>query len=119
MLVQGDPEVHALCPSGGFYASLPKDPKLPSWAYNVISSSRELTLSNQKLLTFERWQIDVFSNDGDTCIELAVAVDNVLDRYRGTLPDPDATAVQAIFRSDVTDFFDTTARNYRRMLEYE
>jgi hypothetical protein len=119
MLVQNDPTVKALCTNGGYWLSLPKDPTFPSWCYHVISSYTEPTLGAQKLLTFERWQIDVFSNDGADCMELACAIDDVLNHFYGVLPDPDATYAQMIFRSDVTDFFDTTVRNYRRMLEYE
>ena len=119
MLVQADPVVQSLCKFGGYWLSLSKDPCLPSWCYSVISSSTERTLSAQLLLCLERWQIDVYSDDGGECMQLACAIDNVLNMYRGDLPDPDQTRVQGIFRSDITDFFDSTVRNYRRMLEYE
>jgi hypothetical protein len=119
MLVANDAKVKSLCKSGGFWLSLPKDPTYPSWCYSVISSVNERTLGHQKLLCFERWQIDVYSTDGGQCMTLACAIDDVLDHYVGILPDPDATLVQGAFRSDIIDFFDTTVRNYRRMLEYE
>jgi hypothetical protein len=119
MLVQNNASVKNLCKSGGYWLSLPKDPVYPSWCYNVISSSTERTLEKQKLLCFERWQIDVFSNDGGQCMSLACAIDDALDHFSGLLPDPDQTLVQGVFRSDIIDFFDTTVRNYRRMLEYE
>ena len=118
-LVQNDPAVQALCKHGGYWLSLSKDPCLPSWTYSVISSSTERTLGAQLLLCFERWQIDVYSNVGSECLQLAMAIDNVLNTYRGDLSDPDTTRVQGIFRADITDFFDDSVRNYRRMLEYE
>lgn len=119
MLVQNDATVRSLCQNGGYWMSLPKDPNFPTWCYSVVSSVTEKTLDRQKLLCFERWQIDVYSTDGSDCMQLACAVDDVLDHYTGVLPDPDATLVQGVFRSDLIDFFDTTVRNYRRMLEYE
>lgn len=119
MLVQNDPTVQSLCQHGGYYATLPKDPVYPTWCYNVLSSSADLTLGQQSVLVFERWQIDVYSSSGNDVLRLADAIDDVLDHYYGTLPDPDQTLVQGIFCSDITDFFDTAVRNYRRMLEYE
>lgn len=119
MLVQSDAEVQAICKSGGYWLSLPKDPVYPSWCYYVVSSISERTLEPQKLLCFERWQVDVYGVTGSDCMSLAYAIDEVLNSYQGNLPDPDSTLVQGIFRSDVTDFFDPTVRNYRRMLEYE
>ena len=119
MLVQNNPAVQAICSHGGYWLSLPKDPTFPSWCYTVISSVTERTLDHQKLLCFERWQLDVFSNDGGDCMRLACAIDDALDHYTGILPDPDSTLLQGAFRSDIIDYFDPTIRNYRRSLEYE
>ena len=104
---------------GGFYATLPKDQPKPSWSYLLVSSTTpSRTLDPQRQLVQERWQLDVFGNDPDDVIRLARAIDAVLFNYSGVLPDPDATLVQAVFREDLIDHFDDTARDYRRSLDY-
>jgi hypothetical protein len=117
-LVQADPTVAALCPVGGFLSQLPQTATLPSWAYSTISLSRTYPLDNVERLTMRRIQIDVIASTSASVIHLANAIDAVLSGYRGTLPDPDATAVQGIFTDSMSDFFDTTARNYRRSIDY-
>jgi hypothetical protein len=120
MLVQADPAVRILCSVGGFYGSLPKDQARPSWSYKVISSSpMSRTLADQRQVLQERWQIDCFGDTAANAIALANAIDAVLYNYSGTLPDPDATPVQAIFWEALSDYFDDTPRSYRRCLEYE
>jgi hypothetical protein len=120
MLVQADVAVLALCPVGGFLGSLPKDQPRPSWAFKVISSAKlSQTLSRQRQVLQERWQIDCYGDTPDTTVLLGIALDNVLEEYSGTLSDPDATTVQWITRVDLSDFFDDAARSYRRCLEYQ
>jgi hypothetical protein len=120
MLVQADADVLALCPEGGFLSSLPKDFPRPSWAYKIVSSTPlSRTLGRQRQVLQERWQIDCFGDSPADAIRLAKAVDAILNNYSGALPDPDATVVQGIFWTDLTDFFDDVARSYRRCLEYE
>jgi hypothetical protein len=120
MLVQADATVLSICSVGGFFGSLPKDQPRPSWAYKIVSSTPlSRTLGQQRQVLQERWQIDCFGDTPASALLLAKAVDAVLNNYSGTLPDPDATAVQAIFFVDLTDFFDDTARSYRRCLEYQ
>lgn len=118
-LVQSDPTVLALCPTGGFYSTLPKGQPLPSWSYIVVSEVTQYTLIARTDLTERRLQIDMYGMKGADVLNLARAIDNVLSGYRGTLTDPDATVVQGCFRSNELDFFDADSRTYRRMLEYE
>jgi len=117
-LVQADPAVSALCPVGGFLSELPQTATLPSWVYSTISLSRTYPLTNVEQLTMRRIQIDVIAATSASAITLANAIDAVLSGYRGTLPDPDSTVVQGIFTDSMSDFFDPTARNFRRSIDY-
>lgn len=118
MLVQSDPEVFALCPLGGFYATLPKGTPLPSWSYQVVSEVTEYTLRGRTNLMPRRLQIDVYAADGAVCQHLARAIDNVLSGWKGVLPDAQATVVQGSFSDDKHDFFDDASRTWRRALEF-
>ena len=108
--------------AGGFFAELPKDYTLaaPAWTYRSISGQQYNGLQFFKGLATERLQIDCYGADAADVITLANDIDQVLQGFRGNLPDPDATQVDSIFSSDVpVDFFDDSRRSYRRMLEYE
>jgi hypothetical protein len=103
--------------SGGYLAQLPVDAKLPSWTYQVVSDPSDYTLQNAVELGYMRMQVDCYGDTAAQSIILAKAIDRVLSGYLGTLPD--GTIVQGCFRTNRIDFFDDSARNYRRMLEYE
>ena len=120
MLVQADPTVLGLCPVGGFYAVLPKGQALPCWSYIVVSEVSDYTLEGRADLTPRRLQLDLYGNGGADVMNLGRAIDNVLSGYAGTLPDPQATIVQACFRSNEIDFpYDPDSRTFRRLLEYD
>lgn len=119
-LVQGDASVAAIATAGGgFLVDLPKNQTLPSWTHQVITGPGEYTLTGRQSLRKRRVQIDCFAADPDDAVNLAAAIDAVLDGFRGTLTDADSTVVQGCFRSDLIDFFDDAPRTNRRMLEYE
>ncbi len=118
-LAQADAGVKALCPVGGFCATLPKGAILPSWTYLVVSRVPDYTLSGRNKLTMTRLQIDCFGQSAADAINLSEAIREVLSGYQGTLPDADATVVQAAFHTDTVDFFDDLARTSRRMIEFE
>lgn len=117
--VQGDAAVSSIAPVGGFSTQLPKDQLLPSWSYLVVSEAPEYTLQGPVTLCFRRVQIDCYGDTAADCIMLAAAINPLLDGFTGVLADPEQTYVQGCFRSNLIDFFDDVARNYRRMLEYE
>lgn len=122
MLVNADPAVAAMlgAGTGGFFGSLPKDQARPSWSYKVVSSTDlSGSLDAGRQVSQERWQFDFYGDTAAQAILLAQAIDNVLYRFYGVLPDPDATPVQAIFRMDVMDEFDNGARSYRRTMDYQ
>jgi hypothetical protein len=118
-LVQSDAAVLAICPVGGFYATLPKGMPLPCWSYIVVSEVADYSLVARTDLTPRRLQIDTYAMEGAEALNLARAIDNVLSAYKGTLPDTQQTVVQGCFRSNELDFFDDASRTYRRLLEYE
>jgi hypothetical protein len=119
LLVQGNAGVAAIATAGGgFFDALPKDFPLPSWSYRIVSDPVSYELTGPVSLGSTRIQIDCYGANGADAILLAKAIDAVLNGYRGTMTDPDATFVQGCFRTNKIDFFDDEARNYRRMLEY-
>jgi hypothetical protein len=65
-------------------------------------------------------QIDCYGSTAAQAITLAKAIDAVLNGYRGTLPDADATVVQGCFRLNLIDPDPWDAsQECRRILEYE
>lgn len=105
--------------NGGFFATLPKGQSLPNWTYRSITDKPDTTLTTARGLAMRRLQIDVYGATAGDAITMAESIDQILHGYHGTLPDADVTWVGSCFRSDIEDFFDTAARTYRRMLEYE
>lgn len=121
-LIQGNAGVRAIAAFGGFVSALPKDYPLPSWTHKTVSQPPSTTLTSFTGLRMRRWQIDCYgtaASQGADTINLAKAIDTVLNGFRGTLGDLDATYVDSCFQSDLIDFFDDAGRTYRRMLEYE
>ena len=116
--IQSDSTVAALAPVGGFFAQLPENQALPAWVYNTISESVDYLLAGPDSLVERRVQIDCYGTTAAEAIALAAAIDRLLTGWRGTLPDPDATRVAGLFRSNLIDFFDQSARTFRRLLEY-
>jgi hypothetical protein len=117
--VQGSSAVKAIAATGGFLAELPKDQPLPSWTYTTVSDSADYVLSGPVDLGSWNVQIDCYAATREQAVLLAKAIDNVLNGFAGTFPDPDRTVVQGVFRTNKQDFFDDVRRSYRRMLEYE
>lgn len=117
-LIQADKTVKAICPEGGYFFQLPEAHKKPSWTYAVISDMSSYTLQGRDGLTRYRIQIDIYGTSAADCLTLFQTIDNVISGYHGTLPDPDSTVVQGIFRDNITDFFDSDSRTYRRSVDY-
>jgi hypothetical protein len=118
LLVQSSAEVSALAASGGYMSMLPKDMELPSWTQQTVTEPGDYTLTGSSGLCNRLFQIDVYADDPDQCVDLARAIDRVLDGFRGVLNDADSTVVQGIFRENMTAIFDSASRSYRRILEY-
>lgn len=119
-LVQSDSAVAALCPRGGGYlVQLPKDAPLPAWTFAFVSESPDYLLTKRSELTQRRLQVDCYGSIAADAITLADAVDQVLDRFQGTLADPDATVVHRCFFDNLIDFFDEGRQSFRRVLEYQ
>ncbi len=118
-LVQSNAGVQAIAATGGFLAEVEKGTTLPSWSYRIVSDDPELTLTTVGGLVRRRIEISSYGNSGADAISLAKAINTVLHGYSGTLADADHTKVDSCHRSDVMDFFDSAARTWRRMLEFE
>lgn len=118
-LIQASSAVAALCPNGaGFLSQLPINQALPSWSYSFISDVPTYVFEGRDKLTMRRLQIDAYGASGADTINLAHAIDAVLNDFRGTLTDADHTIVTGCFRANLIDFFDRDSRTYRRMLDY-
>lgn len=115
-LVNSDTNVQA-AGAGGYFAQLPPDAQLPAWTYLIVSDPSDYTLQNVVELSAMRMQVDCYGSSGAQAILLAKAIDRVLSGFLGTLSD--GTIVQGCFRTNRIDFFDDSARNWRRMLEYQ
>jgi hypothetical protein len=118
MLIQSDAAVKAIAAQGGFLATLPSDYQLPSWTYLLVSDVTDYVLTGPSKLSSRRVQFDCYGTQPADIILLGNAIDKLLNGYRGTLPDPDATVVQGIFHLNSLDFFDVDSRTYRRSLDY-
>jgi hypothetical protein len=124
LLIQGDPGVSAIAATGGYFAELPKDSAgeitagLPSWTYAFVTDGSEYTLDGTEGPHYPRIQFDCYGNKAAECIALANAIHKVLSGYHGILNDADSTRVQGIFFENKIDFFDSTSRTPRRMIEY-
>jgi hypothetical protein len=119
LLLQNTSAVTAIAPVGGFNTQLPPNKPLPSWTFQLVSSPSDLTLQGPVSLTYARYQFDCYGENSAQTILLSNAINQVLDGFIGTLPDPDATIVQVMRRTNKIPFFDSDARNFRIMLEYE
>jgi len=88
--------------------------------YRSVLSEPLYVLEGQDPLTCWELQIDCHGFTMADAISLARAVDGVLrGGWSGTLPDPDATVVQGIFRlPGSVDGFNDASRSYVRSLEY-
>jgi hypothetical protein len=117
-LVQGSTSVAALA-TGGFLGALPKDLR-QGWAYKFFGHIPNLTLKSSKGLVERHLQIDSMSDDRAQTLLLSGSIDDVLNGFRGVLPDSGATYVDSCFLVDVEDFDqDPNSRGFRRMTEYQ
>jgi hypothetical protein len=118
-LVQNASAVRAIAvKGGGFYAQLPEDFPLPSWTYQTVSRPTELTLAAPSSLEHWHVQVNAIGQSAADAINLANAIDVVLNGYRG-VPASGTTNIQGVFRLNMIDFFDDNARDYRRVLDYQ
>jgi hypothetical protein len=112
--------------SGGFLDQLPENWMSTNeygYMYRIISlpdakDNHGLTFS----VGFEkiRFEVNCYGATAAAKLTLARAVNTVLQGFQGFLPDPDETRVYCCMRSDIMDFpYDSSARNFRRMLEFE
>jgi hypothetical protein len=103
---------------GGFANQLPQSAVLPNYTYLTVSERSVTGLQVPGGLSLRRWEVNCFGVDANSAIGLANDIMAILIGYQGTLPN--SVQVDSIFQSDVIDFEqDATARNYRRMVEFD
>ena len=126
-LINADPGVLAALAGGvgGFgFDELAKNLPLPSWAFRFFGGHVIPTLGGvgPKSFRWRRMEIHCMGSSADNTLTLAGAIDNVLSGFSGMLPDasPGGTQVDSIIPSNSPiDFFDSAARSWRRVLEYQ
>lgn len=122
LLICADATVASIAPIGGFLAEAAKNLVPPTWTYLFAGGSTEYTLQGERGPRMRRLQIDAYGATdvgGSDAIMLSVAIDAVLDNFRGLLPDPDQTGVlSCLMEEEPHDFYDEASRTYRRMTEY-
>ena len=120
-LVQSDPTVASIS-TGGWLRELPPKTVLPAWTWFVVTDKPNVGLIFTTGQTTRLIQVDCFGDTASDTVNLAAAIDNVLNGYSGVLTDtsPPTVRIQVCYRTDLMDEpFDPDARNFRRMLEYE
>lgn len=105
---------------GGFAGQLPTNLLgSPAYVYSVISDRPNTTLRGTRGFGNRIMEFKCYGPSALLAQQLANAVDNVLDGYQGTLPDPDSTVVNSIIRTDrMGPDFSDSARNFYITLEY-
>ena len=117
-LVNANAAVKALVPNGGYMTQLPQNMILPTWSHQAISELPDHNLSGASGTKMRRLQIDCYGSQVQT-IQIAKAINKVLDGFTGALPDADATFIQSCLQANLIDFYDDVPRTYHRMLEFE
>lgn len=121
-MLNADPGVSSITTTGGFgFDELAKNMCLPSWAFRFAGGRSFVTLQSAQGLRWRRLEIHCMAGDADTTMQLAIAINVVLEGFSGLLPDDQpGTMVDSIFTSNTpVDFFDAGTRTYRRVLEYQ
>lgn len=121
-LISTNAGVIATGATAGSFAQLQANNSYPGWTYENITRQVNSGLQFVKGMNTIRWQVDCFGSpggQGNDCISLAYAIENCLVGFVGVLPDVDATQVNFCELIDQHDFFDSAARSFRRMIEFE
>lgn len=106
----------------GFWIQLPPNFPYPSWTWTAIHEEAEAALQSPNGFFRRRFEIACYGNTNGTgadVINLANAINNVLNGFVGYLPDPHNIFVGVCWNIDETDSFDSSARSKERRLEYE
>ena len=119
-LVQSSPSVSTLSPGGGYLRQIPPGSSIPAWTYFTVTNPPNTGLQFVSGSTERRIQIDCYGNEQtDQQVQLAFAIDSVLNGFSGTLPDQDSTNILSCIRDNLEDMeTEPDSRLYRRMLEY-
>ena len=110
-------QVGDVLPGGLWFVTLPDKPKAyPVATLQLISSVPEYTLDGPTGLVKARLQIDHFGTDYLSCKTAAAAFRQILDGYKGTLPD--GTQVSSMTRLNATDSFESDSRLYHTQTDW-
>lgn len=88
----------------------------PSASYQLITAVPDYTLDGPTGMVKARIQIDTWASTYAGSKALTEAIRLLLDGYAGVLPD--GTAVQNIWRENVTDSFEPGSRLYRTLTDW-
>lgn len=103
----------------GFAGQLPENAIPPAYTYKVISDPANLTLKSFSGFGQRRFEFNCFGVKAVDAQSLAYKIDAVLNGFRGTLSDPDATRIDGMFRTDrMGPNYQSASRNFAVLLEY-
>ena len=120
-LVVADATVNSLIGTRFYPVLVPENPTYPCATFQLISDVAGYSMSYEKGMEMKRIQVDSWSGGVEGASYLAakntdIAIRNVLELYRGTLPD--GTIVGGIFVANSLDTYEQDARCYRTTTDY-
>lgn len=110
-LVASDAGVSAIVGANVFPVVLPAGTTFPAITYTVLSSVTESDLAGAIGPGFMRIRFDAWSNTYLEAKSIAIALENLLVSYIGTLSD--GTKIFDVTQESEQDFFESEARVYR------
>ncbi len=121
-LVVADAGVQAIIGTRFYPVLVPENPTYPCATYQTISNAPSYLLEGQPTLSSMRIQVDTWSGGTKDATYLAAkqaqeAISEVLDLFKGTLPD--GTRVAGIFVVGSRDLYEQDARVYRTTTDYQ
>ena len=104
---------------GGFADYLPENQAPPAYIHRGISSVPQTGLQFVRGLVAKRIDIVSFGTNAAQAQLLAKAIHGIVNGFKGTLSDPDATVVDSIiYQDDEGPKYSDSARNWYYMFEY-
>jgi hypothetical protein len=94
-LVNADSDITALV-NGAYWILAPKGAVVPYLVFSRVATSDVYTMNGATGTRSALFQVDCYATDYYTARSIALAVRQLLESYRGNLPDDDSTAVAAV-----------------------
>lgn len=120
--VLADTTVASIVGTRMFPRVLPQGVRDPAIVYNRVSMLGDHHMQGASGLVEVRMQIDAWAETADDAYELAVAVKQRIDGYRGEMQSvaspPEVVFVQGVFFANARDDYDSNRQLYRESWDY-